>query len=134
MGQVLREILNGHYQTSSHCDREDFVFCRKDGSPLHPDVVSKDVLYPILDRLGIERRRGESGFHAFRHCAGSFVHSETVNLKQAQTLLGNTSLTTTADIYTHRLTEADREASEAIFGNLFPVVPNLGTGNRKLVN
>ena len=90
------------------------------------------MLYPILDRLGIERRRGESGFHAFRHCAGSFVDSETGNLKLAQTLLGHTNLTTTADVYTHHLTEADREASEAlgkkIFGNLFPVVPNLGTG------
>jgi integrase len=90
------------------------VFCRKDGSPLHLDVVPKDVLYPILDRLGIERRRGESGFHAFRHCAGSFVHSETGNLKLAQTLLGHTNLTTTAGIYTHNLTEAEREASEAL--------------------
>jgi site-specific recombinase XerD len=43
----------------------------------------------------------ESGFHRFRHSAGSIIVSKTGNLKLAQTLLGHSSISTTADIYTH---------------------------------
>jgi integrase len=138
MGPVLTDILKAHEQASQHRDREDFIFCKPDGSPLHPDVLRKDVLYPILDRLGIQRFPRESGFHAFRHSAGSIVNNETGNLKLAQVLLGHSNLSTTADVYTHTLTEAERGASEAlekaIFGTLFPVVPKTGTGNRFSVN
>jgi integrase len=114
------------------------MFCKSDGSPLHPDVIRKDVLYPILDRLGIKRHKRESGFHAFRHCAASFINNETGNLKLVQSLLGHSNLSTTADIYTHNMTEAERGASEAlekvIFGNLFPVVPKIGNENRSVLN
>ena len=38
----------------------------------------------------------------------------------------------TADVYTHTSAEAEREAAlaieRAIYGDLFPVVPNKGTG------
>lgn len=138
LGKVLCEILKNHCQSSQHCRPDDFVFCKSDGSPLHPDVIRKDVLYPVLDRLGIERHSRESGFHAFRHCAASFVNNETGNLKLVQNLLGHSNLSTTADIYTHNFTEAERGASEAlekaIFGNLFPVVPNIENGNRSVLN
>jgi integrase len=138
IGPVLCEILKGHYGASRYRDPDDFLFCKGDGSPLHPDVVRKDVLYPILDRIGIERHKRESGFHAFRHCAASFINNETGNLKLVQSLLGHSNLSTTADIYTHNLTEAEREASEAmekvIFGNLFPVVPNIGNENKSVPN
>lgn len=30
---------------------------KEDGGPLNPDVLRRDVLYPILDRLGIARSR-----------------------------------------------------------------------------
>jgi integrase len=96
---------------------------------LHPDVLRKDVLYPILDRLGIQRFPRESGFHAFRHSAGSIVNLETGDLKLAQVLLGHSSLSTTADVSTHTLTEAERGASEAlekaVFGTLFPSAPKI---------
>ncbi|MEJ2110998.1 MAG: tyrosine-type recombinase/integrase, partial [Acidobacteriota bacterium] len=138
LGPVLCEILKSHYQTSQYQNVDDFVFCKPDGAPLHPDVIRKDVLYPILDGLGIERRSRESGFHAFRHCAGSIVNNETGNLKLAQALLGHSNLSTTADIYTHNFTEAERAASEslekAIFKDLFQVVPSSGTWNRNSIN
>lgn len=138
LGPVLCEILKSHFQASQYQNADDFVFCKKDGSPFHPDVVRKDLLYPILDRLGIKRIPRESGFHAFRHSAGSIVQNETGNIKLVQSLLGHSNLSTTSDIYTHTFTEAEREASEslerAIFKDLFPVVPNSGTGNRNSIN
>jgi integrase len=138
LGDFLAQLLEYHRQISLFTSPDDFVFCRKDGASLNPDVLRKDVLYPTLDRLNIPRPKGASGFHAFRHSAASLINAETGNLKLTQKFLGHSDVNTTANIYTHTSESMEREAAvvleKAIFGNLFPVVPNLGTGNRKLVN
>ena len=63
------------------------------------------------------------------------VEARTGRLKLAQRLLRHSNLSTTADIYTHVTKQGDREAAIALegayFGDLFPVVPNLGNGNKK---
>ena len=116
-----------------HRGPDDFVFCKKDGSALDPDVLRKDALYPILDRLGIPRKKGASGFHTFRHSAASIVNEQTGNLKLAQKFLGHSTIKMTADIYTHTSAEAERDAAialeRAIYGDLFPVVPNIENRN-----
>jgi integrase len=131
-GAVLGELLANHKQRSEHNQPGDFVFCKPDGDFFNPDVLRKDVLYPILDRLHIPRPKRSAGFHAFRHSAASLINNRTGNLKLAQNLLGHSNLSTTADVYTHTSTEAQREASEileqAVFGNLFPICSQKGTG------
>lgn len=125
-GEALAAGLRDHWRDSTHHRPDDFVFCKPDGSPLHPDVLRKDILYPILDRLGIPRQPRSSGFHRFRHSAGSFVNAQTGNLKLAQRFLGHSNISTTADIYTHTSEETEREAAiaveRAIYGNLFSTV------------
>ena len=123
------------------CDAADddlisrFQQDKPDGSPLNPDVLRRDVLYPALDRLRIPRLKGASGFHAFRHTAGSVVEERTGRLKLAQKLLRHSNVSTTADIYTHTSRQSEREAAVALerayFGDLFPVVPNSETENKK---
>jgi integrase len=61
MSVVLVEALTKHREASDRKASNDFVFCKRDGSPLHPDVLRKDVLYPVLDRLRIARPLGSSG-------------------------------------------------------------------------
>jgi integrase len=101
--------------------------------PLNPDVLRRDVLYPTLDRIGIPRNRRAAGFHTFRHSAATIVNQKTGNLKFVQKLLGHSNLSTTADVYTHTSADADRSAAlaleQAIFGDLFQVVPSFGTWN-----
>lgn len=132
-GNALADALTEHFQQARSREPDDFVFCKKDGSPLHPDVLRKDVLYPLLDKLGIARSAGSSGFHRFRHSAASIVNERTGNLKLAQKLLGHSNIEMTAEVYTHTSVEAEREAAlaieRAIYGDLFPVVPNLGKRN-----
>jgi integrase len=70
---ILKKVLSEHRQRSAHTGPEDFIFSKSNGSPLNPDVLRRDVLYPALDRLRIPRLKGASGFHAFRHTAGSVV-------------------------------------------------------------
>jgi integrase len=131
-GAVLGEILANHKRKSLNSQPEDFVFCKPDGDFFNQDFLRKDVLYPILDRLNIARPKRSAGFHCFRHSAASLTNNQTGNLKLAQNLLGHSNLSTTADIYTHTSTEAQREASEileqAVFGNLFPICSQKGIG------
>jgi len=133
-GDVLAEALTEHRLNSQHTGPDDFVFCKADRSPLHPDVLRKDVLYPALDRLGISRDSRSAGFHTFRHSAASFINTQTGNLKLAQKLLGHSQLSTTADIYTHTSAEEERAAAlaleRAIYGNLFATVPQTGNKNK----
>lgn len=132
-GPSLLAALTAQKQNSTHAAPKDFVFCKEDGSPLNPDVLRRDVLYPTLDRIGIARNRRTSGFHTFRHSAATIVNQKTGNLKLVQKLLGHSNLSTTADVYTHTSADADRSAAlaleQAIFGNLFQVVPSFGTSN-----
>jgi integrase len=102
-------MLESHRTNSRFNKPDDFVFWKTDGSHLHPDVMRKDVLYPILDRLQIPREKRQSGFPAFRHSAGSVINQETGNIKLAQALLGHADFSTTADIYVHTSGESERK-------------------------
>ena len=132
-GPALFAALSTQKQNSGRTSSEDFVFCKGDGSPLNPDVLRRDVLYPVLDRLNIPRSSRSSGFHTFRHSAASIVNQQTGNLKLVQKLLGHTNLSTTADVYTHTSAESDRTAAlaleQAIYGDLFPTVREIGNRN-----
>jgi integrase len=132
-GPSLLGALTSQKQNSNHDSAEDFVFCKEDGSPLNPDVLRRDVLYPALDRLGISRTSRAAGFHTFRHSAATIVNQKTGNLKLVQRLLGHSNLSTTADVYTHTSADANRGAAlaleQAIYGDLFQVVPRSGTWN-----
>ena len=92
----------------------DFIFTNERGKPYSPDYLRRDVLYPILYRLGFYWRKREGGFHRFRHTAGSIVVANTGNLRLAQKLLGHSSIATTANIYTHVRPEEQRKAVEIL--------------------
>jgi len=134
LGDNLAQVLSIWRNNSGRTGPEDFVFCNVEGKPLNPDVLRKDVLYPALDRLQIARSARAAGFHTFRHSAASFINAQTGNLKLAQRFLGHSQLSTTADIYTHTSEKAERETAvvleKVIFGDLFPIVPKIETGNK----
>ena len=85
-----------------------------------------------------QRPARSSGFHCFRHSAGSFVNSQTGNMKLAQRLLGHSRYETTANVYRHALSGEERAAAfaleEAIFGRCSQLFPNENTDGRKTVN
>jgi integrase len=119
LGEALTSALIAHRMSSIFTGSEDFVFCKQDGTSLNPDVLRKDILYPVLDRLNIPRPKGASGFHAFRHSAASLINAETGNLKLTQKFLGHANVSTTADIYTHTSEAMEREAAAALERSIF---------------
>jgi len=96
-------------------------------------VLRRDVLYPVLDRLNIDRPTRSAGFHCFRHSAASIINAVTGNMKLAQKMLGHSTLDMTANVYTHTDAKAEREAANAleraIFGDSFALVRETPTAN-----
>ncbi len=119
LGEALNSALMEHRMSSRFTGPEDFVFCTQEGASLNPDVLRKDVLYPVLDRLNIPRPKGAAGFHCFRHSAASLINAETGNLKITQKFLGHSNVSTTADIYTHTSEDMEREAASALERSIF---------------
>jgi integrase len=97
----LISVLRHLWRQSPFNQPEGFIFCRADGRPYDPDVIRESVLYPAMNRAGIERQERRHGFHIFWHTAGSIVHAATGNLKLIQELLGYSRISTTSDIYVH---------------------------------
>jgi integrase len=119
--EVLFSTLARHHEISLFKSPGDFVFCKRDGTVCDPDMIRDTVLYPAIDRAGIERSPRASGFHAFRHAGSCIINHRTGDLKLSQIQLGHQRITTTADIYTHnnmlQVERAGEVLADAIFGH-----------------
>jgi integrase len=120
LSEALARLLEDHRQGSRWAKAADWVFSQEDGSPHNPDKLRFNVLYPAMERAGIERVKSAYGFHIFRHSAGSLVHTLTRDLKMAQEFLRHSSIDTTADIYVHVNERVAEEATEALAKVIFP--------------
>ena len=56
----LTQVLAQHQENSSHIAPDDFVFCVPDGAPLNPDVLRRDVLYPVRAFMHFDTLPGAS--------------------------------------------------------------------------
>jgi integrase len=116
---ALVQLLKQHWSLAQFKEPSDFIFARSDALPYDADHLRRVVLYPAMERAGIERKQRSHGFHLFRHSAASIVHSLTSDLKLAQELLGHATIATTADIYTHLLDEAKAGAATELLASEF---------------
>jgi integrase len=68
--------------------------------------------------------------------AATIVNQQAGNLKLVQRLLGHSNLSTTADVYTHTFSEAEREAAlaleQAIYSDLFSNVLKIENKNNNV--
>jgi integrase len=103
MSDIVEGILRFHREHGGRTlfnGPDHFVFCRSDGRALDPDHIRRYVLYPAMEKAGIEVIAHESGLHMFRHTVVSVVAAR-VGLKQAQDQAGHADIATTANVYTH---------------------------------
>jgi len=90
----------------------DLLFVSKNGTPWDADGVRKRKLYPLLEKLGIER----CGFHAFRHGNETVMDGENVPWATRLNRLGHSDPRVTIK-YTHVVSEDGRKIA-ARFGEL----------------
>ena len=91
----------------------DLIFANPDGTELKPDSISATVSR-ICRRLGLPKG---SSLHTVRHSHASILLEKGVALTTVSERMGHSSVSTTADIYSHALRGKDEEAAE-IFGKV----------------
>lgn len=69
----------------------------------------------LLQKNGLKRIR----FHDLRHSCASLLYAHGVSLKDIQEWLGHSTISTTANIYTH-LDYSSKETSANAILNVFP--------------
>lgn len=136
----LARVLQSHSELCVGKKPEDYLFVNIAGRSFDPDDLRKRVLYPAMDKAGIERKVARSyGFHLFRHSAGSQMQEVTGDLKQTQSFLGHASIGITSDVYVHLQPDSEvesmRKLKEKFFSELCSSVLKTGVeGQQRLVN
>jgi len=89
-------------------DDHALVFAREDGTPLSPDNVTK-TFGEMVRASGLRSVR----LHALRHGRASLMLAAGVDRGVVSKVLGHSSITLTADTYTHLLEGVGQRAAEA---------------------
>ncbi|GGL13308.1 tyrosine-type recombinase/integrase [Streptomyces flaveus] len=96
-------------QTDLGAPFRGLVFCRPDGRPLRPRAVL-DRLRELSDEAGVPRVT----VHDLRHLAATLTITAGVPLTVVSKTLRHSTLSTTANIYSHLTRQAAREAVDTI--------------------
>lgn len=83
----------------------DLIFCKDDGSPFDPSVISHRF-GSLVKKVGFPGLR----FHDLRHTHATLLLSQGVHPKIVQERLGHRSITLTLDTYSHVLPGLQEEA------------------------
>lgn len=90
----------------------DLICERGDGQPLRPDTISKQFR-TVAKAVGLDIT-----FHGLRHTHASLMLAAGADLKVTSSRLGHSSISITADLYTHVASDQDRRAAEALNAHL----------------
>ena len=85
------------------------VFCREDGSPIHPEYVSRH-----FKELSAAAGVPTIVLHGLRHTHASHALAAGVDMTVVQRRLGHSTLALTSDTYTRVLPKVAREAAELV--------------------
>ena len=105
--EKTRQALVEHRANQTEWERSsNFVFARGGGQPLSQAVVSK-MLNRVIARAGLRHQR----FHDMRHAAASYWAAMGFSLHEIMGFLGHSSISLTANLYTHLMPAASQEAA-----------------------
>jgi len=99
----------GDYWTDS-----GFVFVKDDGNPMMPDSLTA-----WLRKFSSKHNLPHINPHAFRHTMASILIKNGTDVVSVSKRLGHARTSTTTDIYSHIIKEADNESSECIANVLY---------------
>lgn len=103
-----RSLLEGGYA------EHDLVFCKIDGSPLHPDFFSQTFDRTVA-RLGMRRIR----LHDLRHTHATLGLAAGVPPRVMSDRLGHSTVAFTQDVYMHVIPQMESDAADQIADLIF---------------
>lgn len=93
---------------------QDLVFCRPDGSPIHPDYFSQTFDRTVA-RVGLRRIR----LHDLRHTHATLGLAAGVPAKVMSDRLGHATVAFTQDVYMHAIPQLEADAADQIADLIF---------------
>lgn len=112
---ALVRVLECHRARMNPRNPEELVFQTPKGTPLNDKNLYNRELAPACDRIGQPR----VSWHSFRHTHATLLHANGASLKTAQDLLGHEDPETTLKVYTHSVSDSQRNAVERVAEVLF---------------
>jgi integrase len=103
--QLEEQLLAG----AKWANAQDLIFTTTYGTPLDPDFVSK-AFSTSLRRAGLRHVR----FHDLRHSCASLLLAQGVPLRVVMDVLGHSTITLTANTYSHVMPSLMDEAASAM--------------------
>lgn len=88
----------------------DYVFTKDDGSVIHPDSLTAYLNHFSKQHPELPHTNP----HAFRHTVASVLINAGQDIVTVSRRLGHSRTSTTLDVYSHLIAEADADASEVI--------------------
>jgi integrase len=122
ISSALRRVLENQHARMNPTSPEELVFRTPSGTPLNDKNLYNRELAPACDRIGQPR----VSWHSFRHTHQTLLHDSGASLKTSQELLGHSDLETTLNVYTHTVSDSQRNAVERVAGVLFGVLDSIG--------
>ena len=112
--QHLTRLDDEHSAWGGDYDSRGFLFCHPDGTPLHPDTITRRF-NRLVDRAGAARIR----LHDVRHTYATLSLDAGIDPKIVSDRVGHANMTVTLQIYAHRSAGRDRVAAETFAAALF---------------
>ncbi len=91
----------------------DFLFTKNNGEPMIPDSITA-----WLRKFSMRHDLPHINPHAFRHTMASVLINNGKNIVSVSKRLGHAKVSTTTDLYSHIIAEADEQASECLANTL----------------
>jgi len=114
MSQLVYDALKEQEKGTRHLSK--FVFCRSTGNPMDHTNITKRIWYPLLARLGLEKRRP----YQTRHTAATLWLAAGENPEWIARQMGHTSTEMLFRVYSRfvpNLTRQDGSAFERLLTN-----------------
>jgi integrase len=118
MSEVLSAMLK-EYLATWKPNAEGFLFLNRNGRPYAANKVVEYGLWPVLDKLKIER----AGMHAFRHCHASLLMDVGANPTVTKDQMRHSDARVTLGIYGHVIGDSQRDAVDRVGEILRPAAP-----------
>jgi integrase len=94
-------------------DDQDLVFCKEDGSPIHPERLTI-MFRRLAEAAGLSHIR----LHDLRHSYATAALAAGVPVKVVSDRLGHANVGITSDLYLHVPDEMDRAAAERVAASI----------------
>jgi len=104
----IKEALIAYFETSPAYP-DDLAFHASTGNPIYPNVIAK-----IFKKLAVKAGLPPISLHEARHTTATLLAQAWASPKEAQAILGHSSITTTLQIYTHTNYEKKEQALNAL--------------------